>query len=66
MITARAGSAMTAEIGIQRISEQVDALSTMRIDLSVYEGEVTTLIGLSGTGKSVTLKHIIGMWSYPF
>ena len=32
MITARAGSAMTAEIGIQRISEQVDALSTMRID----------------------------------
>ena len=32
-----------------------------RINLSVYEGEVTTLIGLSGTGKSVTLKHIIGM-----
>jgi phospholipid/cholesterol/gamma-HCH transport system permease protein len=32
MITARAGSAMTAEIGIQRISEQVDALSTMRVD----------------------------------
>jgi phospholipid/cholesterol/gamma-HCH transport system permease protein len=32
MITARAGSAMTAEIGIQRISEQIDALKTMRID----------------------------------
>jgi phospholipid/cholesterol/gamma-HCH transport system permease protein len=32
MITARAGSAITAEIGIQRISEQIDALSTMRID----------------------------------
>jgi len=32
MIVARAGSAMTAEIGIQRISEQIDALSTMRID----------------------------------
>jgi phospholipid/cholesterol/gamma-HCH transport system permease protein len=32
MITARAGSAMTAELGIQRISEQIDALSTMRID----------------------------------
>jgi phospholipid/cholesterol/gamma-HCH transport system permease protein len=32
MITARAGSAMTAEIGIQRISEQIDALHTMRID----------------------------------
>lgn len=32
MITARAGSATTAEIGIQRISEQIDALLTMRID----------------------------------
>jgi phospholipid/cholesterol/gamma-HCH transport system permease protein len=32
MITARAGSAMTAEIGIQRISEQIDALQTMRVD----------------------------------
>lgn len=32
MITARAGSAITAEVGIQRISEQVDALHTMRID----------------------------------
>jgi len=31
------------------------------VDMSIYEGEVTTLIGLSGTGKSVTLKHIIGM-----
>ena len=36
MITARAGSAMTAEIGIQRISEQIDALSTMRIDALGY------------------------------
>lgn len=32
MITARAGSGMTAEIGIMRISEQIDALSSMRID----------------------------------
>jgi phospholipid/cholesterol/gamma-HCH transport system permease protein len=32
MITARAGSAMTAEIGFLRISEQIDALYTMRID----------------------------------
>jgi phospholipid/cholesterol/gamma-HCH transport system permease protein len=36
MITARAGSAMTAEIGIQRISEQIDALHTMRIDALGY------------------------------
>ena len=32
MITARAGSAMAAEIGILRISEQIDALYSMRID----------------------------------
>jgi phospholipid/cholesterol/gamma-HCH transport system ATP-binding protein len=32
-----------------------------RVDFKIYEGEVTTIIGLSGTGKSVTLKHIIGL-----
>jgi len=32
MIAARAGSAISAEIGILRISEQIDALETMRID----------------------------------
>ena len=32
MIIGRAGSAMTAEIGIMRISEQIDALKTMTID----------------------------------
>lgn len=36
MITARAGSAITAEIGILRISEQIDALDTMRIDPLKY------------------------------
>ena len=32
-----------------------------RINLQIYEDEVTTLIGKSGTGKSVLLKHIIGL-----
>lgn len=32
MVTARAGSAMAAELGIMRISEQIDALDTMDID----------------------------------
>jgi phospholipid/cholesterol/gamma-HCH transport system permease protein len=36
VITARAGSSMTAEIGIQRITEQIDALYTMRIDPVSY------------------------------
>jgi len=32
MLTGRAGSSMAAEIGIMRISEQIDALSTMEIN----------------------------------
>ncbi|MBU0730455.1 MAG: ABC transporter permease [Proteobacteria bacterium] len=36
MITARAGSSMTTEIGIQRITEQIDALSTMGVDPMGY------------------------------
>lgn len=32
MIAARAGSAMTAEIGVMRITEQIDALKTMHIN----------------------------------
>ena len=32
-----------------------------RVNLEVREGEVTTIIGKSGTGKSVLLKHMIGL-----
>lgn len=32
MITARAGSAMATEIGVQRITEQIDALTTMGVN----------------------------------
>jgi len=32
-----------------------------RINLQILEGEVTTIIGKSGEGKSVLLKHIIGL-----
>lgn len=31
------------------------------VNLSVYDGETMVIIGRSGTGKSVTLKHIIGL-----
>lgn len=31
------------------------------VNLKIYEGQVTTIIGLSGGGKSVLLKHIIGL-----
>jgi phospholipid/cholesterol/gamma-HCH transport system ATP-binding protein len=32
-----------------------------RVSLAVHEGEVSTIIGKSGVGKSVLLKHIIGL-----
>jgi phospholipid/cholesterol/gamma-HCH transport system ATP-binding protein len=32
-----------------------------RVNLQIYEGQVTTIIGLSGSGKSVLLKHLIGL-----
>jgi phospholipid/cholesterol/gamma-HCH transport system ATP-binding protein len=32
-----------------------------RVNLQIYEGQTTTIIGLSGSGKSVLLKHIIGL-----
>ena len=32
-----------------------------QVDLTIYEGQVTTIIGKSGSGKSVLLKHIIGL-----
>jgi phospholipid/cholesterol/gamma-HCH transport system ATP-binding protein len=31
------------------------------VDLSIFQGQVTTIIGKSGIGKSVLLKHIIGL-----
>src|SRR2546427_5168774 len=36
MVTGRAGSAMTAEIGIMRITEQIDALETMAVSPMQY------------------------------
>ena len=43
---------VTKKFGARTILESVD--------LQIYEGQVTTIIGLSGSGKSVLLKHIIG------
>ncbi len=32
------------------------------VDLKIYRGEITAVIGKSGSGKSVLLKHIIGLY----
>jgi phospholipid/cholesterol/gamma-HCH transport system ATP-binding protein len=38
-----------------------DRIVLDRINLKIYENQITTIIGKSGTGKSVLLKHIIGL-----
>jgi phospholipid/cholesterol/gamma-HCH transport system ATP-binding protein len=51
-----------ALIELRGISKRFNGHTVLdRIDLKIFEGEVTTIIGKSGTGKSVLLKHIIGL-----
>ncbi len=49
-------------IEFQKVTKRYNSHTVLdRVDLEIYEGEVTTIIGKSGTGKSVLLKHIIGL-----
>ncbi|MCP4693885.1 MAG: ATP-binding cassette domain-containing protein [Desulfobacterales bacterium] len=51
-------------IQLRRIHISFDTSHVLRgVDLDIQEGEVTSIIGKSGTGKSVTLKLIIGLLS---
>jgi len=38
-----------------------DKIVLDNVNLKIYENQITTIIGKSGTGKSVLLKHIIGL-----
>ncbi|RPJ72913.1 MAG: ATP-binding cassette domain-containing protein, partial [Desulfobacteraceae bacterium] len=40
-------------LGVQRVLDGVN--------LNIYRGEITAVIGKSGSGKSVLLKHVIGL-----
>ena len=49
-------------IEFRDVTKRFGALTVLeRVNLQIYEGQVTTIIGLSGSGKSVLLKHIIGL-----
>jgi phospholipid/cholesterol/gamma-HCH transport system ATP-binding protein len=53
---------MTPLIEFKQVSKAFDSNVVLnRADLSIYPGQVTTVIGKSGVGKSVTLKLIIGL-----
>jgi phospholipid/cholesterol/gamma-HCH transport system ATP-binding protein len=49
-------------IEFRNITKQFnDKIVLNNVNASIYENQITTIIGKSGTGKSVFLKHIIGL-----
>jgi phospholipid/cholesterol/gamma-HCH transport system permease protein len=62
MVTARAGSAMTAEIGIMRITEQIDALDTMAVSPQQYLIAPKLVAGLIGVPLLVAIFDAVGIY----
>jgi phospholipid/cholesterol/gamma-HCH transport system permease protein len=62
MVTARAGSAMTAEIGIMRITEQIDALDTMAISPLQYLISPKIVAALIGVPLLVAIFDVVGIY----
>jgi phospholipid/cholesterol/gamma-HCH transport system ATP-binding protein len=52
----------TLLIEFKNVHKAFDGNTVLKgVDLKIYKGQVTAIIGKSGTGKSVLLKHIIGL-----
>ncbi|QGY39952.1 MlaE family lipid ABC transporter permease subunit [Pseudodesulfovibrio cashew] len=62
MLTGRAGSAMTAEIGVMRISEQIDALTIMDINPMRYLVAPKLAASLLSFPILTTFFNLIAMW----
>ena len=62
MVTGRAGSALTAEIGIMRISEQIDALDAMALNPYKYLINPNILAGLISLPILNAMFNVIGIW----
>ena len=62
MVIGRAGSAITAEIGIMRITEQIDALSSMAIDPIKYLMVPRVLAGIFVMPLLMCLFTVVGIW----
>jgi len=54
---------MTALLQLKGVHTHIGAYHILHgVDLDVPEGEVTTLLGRNGAGKSTTLRTIMGLW----
>lgn len=62
MVTARAGSAMTAEIGIMRITEQIDALTVMALNPFRYLTAPSMLAGVITFPLMTALFDAVGIF----
>ena len=61
MVTGRAGSALTAEIGIMRITEQIDALTVMALNPMRYLVAPSILAGLVTFPLMTALFDVVGI-----
>src|SRR5215831_14870054 len=62
MVTARAGSAMAAEIGAMQATEQVDALTVMAINPVQYLVSPRVLAGVISLPLLTCIFDVIGIW----
>ena len=62
MVTGRAGSALTAEIGIMRITEQIDALQAMALNPMRYLVVPTILAGLIAFPLLTAIFDLVGIY----
>src|SRR5712692_2335835 len=62
MVTGRAGSALTAEIGIMRITEQIDALTVMALNPFRYLVTPSILAGLVTFPMMTALFDVVGIF----
>ena len=62
VVTGRAGSAMAAEIGIMRISDQIDALSVMALNPVKYLVSPNILAGLITLPLLTAIVNVVGIY----
>jgi len=62
MVTGRAGSALTAEIGIMRITEQIDALTVMALNPMRYLVVPSLIAGLVTFPMMTALFDVVGIF----